>query len=279
MQRFRIVIPALCVLLFFVWGCSATQSGKDAMKGVRTLYYKHVNKPAQLQFDKSAPLEPYQATLVAAAAPVDFELEELLRAMDDSDRTPDEAWSKALMKRFPWLRGVFIVDGRGRSISRVPATVSRLPDLAPLLALDAKQRPTDLRAAVMPGKDGPELYLAKPVYLQSDLRLLIVCHFDARSLLSRYGSPEKFMLVSGKSLLWSSVYKYSETPFQNADVEAMALSATDGIIGNEIGEFYWLASYFANIRIVYATPVKGSFSVNPRQMNILKDARFARTGR
>lgn len=279
MQRFRMVIPALCVLLFFAWGCSSTQTGKDAFKGVKSFYYKHVNTPAQLKFDKSNPLSPYQTTLAQAVAPVDFELEELLRAMDDSDRTPDEEWGKGLLKRFPWLGGVFMVDGRGRKMFSLPLASQRLPDLASLLAEDKQQRPTDLRAVIMQGADGPEVFLAKPVYFQSDLRVLIVCHFDARSLLARYGSPDKFMLLSGKHLLWSSVYTYSETPFYNVDVGALALRNTDDIISNARGEFYWLACYFANIHLVYATPVKGDFSVNTRQMSVLRNARFAGTGK
>lgn len=275
MSRFRIVATALCVLLFFTWGCSSTQGGKNAWKGTRTLYNRHVNKPAKLEFDESTPLKPYQAMLIEAMSDVDFELEELLRAMDDSDRSPDEEWSRGLLKRFPWLSGTFMADGRGRLISRIPDYGRDMVDFSQLLELDPKQRPTDLRAMILPGADGPEVFLAKPVYLQSELRVIIVCHFDMRSLLARFGSPEKFMVLCGQNLLWQSVYNFSETPLSGEDWEELTLKKVDGTLRNASGEFYWLSSFFANIQLVYATPVKGDFSVNPQQMTVLNSPRFA----
>lgn len=278
MLRFRTVTLALCVLIFFVFGCTGTQGGKNAMKSTGAIYNKHINKPARLEFDESNPLKAHQKTLVEAVAPVDFELEELLKVMDDSDRSPDEEWAEALIKRFPWVKGIFMADGRGRIMTRIPSSSVALPDFAPLLNMDEKQRPTDLRAAVMPGADGPEIYLAKPVYLQSELRVIIVCHFDVRSLLARHGEPEKFVMLSGNTPLWAGVYTFSETPLNNVDWDKLALQKIDGRLKNEKGEFYWLASFFANIQLVYATPVNGDFSVNPQQMNVLKSPRFAGAG-
>ena len=278
MSLFRIAAMALCVLLFFTWGCTSTQGGKNAWKGTRTFYNRHVNKPAKLEFDASDPLKAYQTALVEAIADVDFELVELLRAMDDSDRTPDEEWARGLLKRFPWLRGAFMADGRGRLMSRVPAARQPLPDINVLLASDSKQRPGDLRAAVLPGTDGPELYLAKPVYLQSDLRVIIVCHFDLRSLLARHGLPEKFMVLSGDTVLWPSVYNFAETPLSGMDWNKLPLEDIEGTLKNKTGEFYWLASFFANIQLVYAAPVKGGFSINPQQMSVLRSLRFAGAG-
>lgn len=278
MSRFRTAIIALCVLLFFAFGCTSTQGGKNAWKSTRTVYNRHVNKPAKLEFDSSSPLEPYQTLLVEAVAEVDFQLEELLRAMDDSDRSPDTEWARELIKRFPWLRGTFMTDGRGRIMSRTPASRQTLPDLSLLLKSDSKQRPADLRAAILPGTDGPEVYLAKPVYLQSELRTLIVCHFDLRSLLARHGQPEKFMVLSGDAVLWPSLYKFDETPLSGENWTELGLEQIDGTLKNKSGEFYWLASFFANIQLIYATPVEGKFSVNPRQISVLKSPRFAGAG-
>lgn len=278
MSRFRIVAVSLCALLFLTVGCSSTQGGKNAWKGTRTFYNRHINRPAQLDFDDSTPLKPYQVTLVEAVSEVDFELDELLRMMDDSDRSPDEEWSRELLKRFPWVSGVFLADGKGRVMSRTPAYGPDLPDFSALLELDPKQRPTDLRAALLPGADGTEVYLAKPVYLQSDLRVVIVCHFDMRALLARHGLPEKFVMLSGPNLLWPGVYTFSETPLHGEDWNKLSLKRTDGVLKNERGEFYWLSSFFANIQFIYAIPVKGDFTVNPQQLAVLRSPRFAGTG-
>lgn len=279
MLRFRTILMALCVLLFFAPGCTQYQGGKNAWKSTSRVYNKYINTPARLKLDESNPLKTYQTTLIQAITDIDFELEELLRAMDDSDRTPDEDWALALMKRFPWLSGTFMADGRGRVMTQVPYSSTPLVDFTPLPETDPKQRQTDLRAAILNGESGPVIYLAKPVYLQEELRVLIVCHFDLRSLMARMGEPERFMVVSGDTLLWSGVYNYAETPVNNTDWNELALKKIDGIVENETGKFYWLASYFANIQLIYSTPVTGDFSVDPKQMTILRSSRFAGTGR
>lgn len=275
MSRFRIVATVLCALLFFVGGCTSTQGGKNAWKSTRTVYNRHINKPAKLKFEDSTPLKPYQVALVDAVSEVDFELEELIRAMDDSDRSPDEEWGRDLMKRFPWLSGAFMADGRGRLMNRLSSSNQPLPDLTPLLEMDPKQRPSDLRAMIAPGTNGSEIFLAKPVYIQSDLRVIIVCYFDMRALLAHYGKPESFMVISGDNVLWSGVYDFSETPLSGENWTTLPLNRTDGTLRNDRGEFYWLASFFANLQFVYATPVKGDFSVNPGQMAVLHSSKFA----
>lgn len=261
MSRFYYVIMALCVLLFFAWGCTSTQGGKNAWRNTSAFYNKYINTPASLEFDTSDPLKAYQRTLVTAVSAVDFELEELLRAMDDSDRSPDAEWSGELLERFSWLGGVFIADGRGRISGHVSASANPLPDFAPLLSEDTRQRPSDLRAMALKGASGAQIYLGKPVYMQNELRAIIVCYFDVRALLSNYGEPEKFVMLAGDTLLWPGVYAFDELPLGNVDWSSLTLKQTDGTLANENGEFYWLATFFANLRLVYATPVKGNFSI------------------
>ena len=90
-----------------------------------------------------------------------------------------------------------IADGQGRileSMSRKPGTL--LPAF-PLLVEESGGKRTALRACVLNGLQGPEVYVAKPIYVQNELRALITACFDMRNLLSRAGRPEKFLLFAG----------------------------------------------------------------------------------
>lgn len=258
--------------IFFAFGCAGSQGTKNTWRSVKNFHDTYINTPSKLKFDEKEYCEPYQLALSESISEVDYLLDQLMRAMDDSDRDPDEEWLKYMFRNFPWLAGIAITDGQGRSMFHVPEFSLKEFNIGPLLNEPENRRQTELRSYVMESPMGPEIYLAKPVYMQDELRALIVCHFDIRSLLAYAGKPENFVMLTGQTVLWTAVYDVSETPLSDADWPVLGKKGVDGLLRNEKGEFYWLAAYFADMQLVYSMPVKGEFSVNPSQLNVLKQA-------
>lgn len=257
----------LCLLLS---GCASTQSVKNVGRGIKDAYAEHVNTPARLALDYGTYAEPYEIELATAITEVDYQLEHLLRAMDDSDRGPDEEWAAGLLRTYPWLSDIMIADGQGRileSMSRKPGTL--LPAF-PLLVEESGGKRTALRACVLNGLQGPEVYVAKPIYVQNELRALITACFDMRNLLSRAGRPEKFLLFAPASPLWPAGYNLAETPLRNVDWATLGVSDVDGRLRDGKREFYWLSAYFANMRLFYVLPVAGDFSINTGELEALQ---------
>ncbi len=271
MSRLYRTLCALCVPVFFIAGC-AGQTSKNLWRNVTDPYYKYINTPAKLRFDNRDLCEPYQITLSQSVADVDYLLEQLSRAMDDSDRSPDEEWVNKMLADFPWLGGIAVTDGKGRIMARVPEYALKEFNLGPLMQEVPRQRPMDLRAYTMESPMGPEIYIAKPVYMQDELRALIVAHFDMRALLAVAGKPENFVMLSSKAILWPSIYDMQQTPLMRDDWDKLGAEDTDGMLKNNVGEFYWVSTYFANMRLFYALPASGQFTVKREQLDILRQA-------
>jgi hypothetical protein len=260
-------MPAL-LLLFCAGGCSS-QNFKNMWKDVKGVYTGYFNTPAVLELDHDSYAEPHEIALSDAVSEVDYQLNRLLRSMDDSDRSPDEEWAGDMLRNFPWLSGILLTDGQGGILEVLAGDARRNFSLGALFIEDARQRRTDLRACALAGPERTELYLGKPVYVQDELRVMLIAYFDVLDLLRRAGKPEKFALSTAAVPLWSA-YVLEETPLGDADWEELGESDVDGLIENNRGEFYWLSAYFANLRLFYSLPVAGNFSSNRLALEALK---------
>jgi hypothetical protein len=253
----------------FICGCSSSQSSKNLWKDVKGVYTTYINTPASLDLDHGSYCKPHELALVEAMAEVDFQLDLLARAMDDSDRSPDDEWGRAMLASFPWLSGIVVADGGGSVMWSSSAGAASGINWKDLLQKSEGRRQTELRARVLDSARGPEIILAKPVYMRDTPRAVIVSRFNPHDLLIRTGKPEKFVLYAEKKLLWPSVYRIDETPLKGADWTSLGASSVDGRLKNSRGEFYWLSTYLADLRLFYSLPVSGDFSVNARQLDVL----------
>ncbi|MCL1890200.1 MAG: hypothetical protein FWF99_06865 [Desulfovibrionaceae bacterium] len=258
MLRARLIIGVFCLFTLFAGACASSQGSKNAWKGVRSFYGSHINKSVFLEVDNRVYCAPHEVALVRVMGGVDFQLEQLLRAMDDSDRSPDGEWAEAMFKKFPWLAAVALADGQGRVFESLPEK-GGVNSVETLLNHKPGRNRTDLRALAREGRSGPEFLLAKPVYMQNELRALILCRFNLYDLLRLAGQPDKFVFSTTGGILWPAGYNIEETPLNGVDWENLGANHVDGTLSNARGEFYWLSTYFADLRLYYSLPVAGDF--------------------
>ncbi|GHV54420.1 lipoprotein [Deltaproteobacteria bacterium] len=247
-------------------GCRTPQTVKDAWKGTRSYYYEYLNTPAMLDFNDKGGITDYQAAIGEAIADFDMRLQELERAMQNSDRKPDAEWVTAMTKRFPWISGIALTDENGIPRAKVPTVFPKPFEIGSLLDVDPKQQIKDLRAFVQENALGPEIYLGNPVYLGGEFKGVITVHFDPRVLLARTGDPGKVMIAGPKGIIWPGAYDPASTPLANVDWAEMVRKNYSGKVTNERGAFYWICRYFGNLPLIYAIRIEGNFPTTEKNM-------------
>lgn len=270
MQRFLFVLVSVALLVLV--GCRTPQTVKDAWKGTRSYYYEYLNTPAQIDLDSRGNVQDYQAALGFAVADFDVQLQELERALQNSDRNPDAAWVSAFTTRFPWISGVALTDEEGIPRAQIPPEFAKPFDIGPLIEVDPKQQIKDLRAYVKDDPLGPEIYVGNPVYVGAEFRGVITVHFDPRVLLARASDAAQVVIAGPGGIIWPGIYDPAATPLAGIDWAERVKSNVYGIERNEFGAFYWICRYLGNLPLIYAIRIQGDFPVQEENLRSLVEA-------
>lgn len=236
------------------WGCTYSQSLKDIWKFSDKQFRAYVNTPAVIDMEATGDCEAYELALGEAVLTVDDRLQRFVRAMENGDRNPDQNWVLAIMRRFPWLSGVALVDADGTPLARYPEYFMKEFDVSALLEADPKQSISSLRAYVQQSPFGPEIYLAHPVFASGNFRGLVVAYFDPRALAGLSEEADQFMLASPAGVVWAGQFDAAATPVGQADWEEILGRRSRGLIGPSENRFFWTTRYVGNLPLIYAIP-------------------------
>ena len=251
----RVLLLSLVLASFAgLAGCGKSQTLKDSWKFTTRQYRTYLNTPASLDLEDKGGCELYELALGEAVLSVDGEIQRLIRAMENSDHSPDQSWVMSMMGRFPWLSGVALVDGSGALVSRYPEHYAKDFDAQPLMEPDPKQRMGALRAYVQQSSAGPEIYLANPVFSGAEMRGLIVVFFDPRALVTTSSDPGSFALATPTGIVWPGNFGEG-SPVGGQNWEETLKQKSCGLIGSRESEFFWTTRYMGNLPLVYAVPV------------------------
>ncbi len=274
MRRFFYVVSLImCLsLLMVLSGCTSNQTVKNLWKDTKGYYREYLNTPATLDMEDLGGCTDYEVCLGAAVATVDNQLRALARSMENSDIKPDQAWVGKMLKQYPWISGLAMVDAEGRIIARQPEYSLKEFDASPLLEVPKNQRPAELRAYIQESPLGPEIYLGKPVYNGAEFKGVIIAHFDIRPLMAKSPQPGIFMVATPGVLLWPGIYDAGSTPVAAADWAKLTAGSVTGTVSNAAGSFYWFVKYLGNLPLVYAVPSSGKFPERPEQLEVLENA-------
>jgi hypothetical protein len=245
-------LASLLLCSFIVVGaCESHQVLKDSWKFTRRQYVAYLNTPAVVDVNDKGGREAYELALAEAVGGVDAELVRLIRAMENSDRRPDQEWALQMMQRFPWISGVALVGGDGVVNARYPEYFAKDFDAGPLLEADPKQQPGMLRAYVQTGNAAPEIYLGNPVYVGEEMRGIIVSHFDPAALASMSPDPDAFCMITPAGVVWPG--RFGAAAGENW--ETILKERSSGLTGSGDSAFFWITRYIGNLPMLYAMPV------------------------
>lgn len=253
MQRL-LLLALVAVGLSISIGCSQSQTVKDSWKFTTRQYRTYLNTPAELNLDDKGDCELYELALGEAVLNVDGELHRLIRAMENSDHNPNQAWVMSMLQRFPWLTGVALVDGSGTLVAQYPEHFAKPFDAQPLMEADPKQPMGALRAYVQTTPAGPEVYVANPAFGNEEMRGLIIALFDPRVLATTSADPGAFVIASPAGVIWAGSFGDGSAVATHNWEETLKQKSC-GLIGTPGSDFFWTTRYLGNLPLVYAVPV------------------------
>lgn len=241
---------AFSVLLLPLAGCGVSDTG--VWKEGRRMYYTHVNTPAQIDLSEPGTLDKADQRLVSRMMLVDAQLTSLERLLDSLPAQPNEEMLADMLRRFPWLTSILLVDPAGTVLGGVPALPVKQLDYTPLLEPAPKTSPRAIRASVQDSPLGPEIMMARPLFDGTTMTGLVVATFDIRSLLPYVDNASAIIVRSPDVLLWSGDLHYNETPLASVNWAEAVRKHSYGSEGSKGQRFSWLVRYVGAIPFIFA---------------------------
>jgi len=245
----RVFLALLACALLVLSGCDMV---KPYVKSSKRFYKDWINTDPTIDLKNPGISDPSVRKLANLFTPVDERLEFLVRSLSAQDLPPNEEWCQGLLEAFPWLSGVAVLTETGSVSLKLPSFSMKPVDFAPIMEFDKRYKERKMAAYVAASELGAEIMVAKPLYVDSELRGVLVAHFDPGNLTKFSPEPGQLMMMIPGTVLWAG----DET----AAAETLAKLNWKNILKGEItGEhrvgntsYLWQARFLAQERILYA---------------------------
>lgn len=236
-------------------GCS-TLTETTAWKTTSSFYYTHINRPVKLDLTSAEALPEGESKLASRLMALDWQLTGLERTLEALGGFPDQNTADMLLRRFPWLSGVTILDGDGNVFASVPSIQLKQLDYSPLLTVPPKSSPRALRACAQDTPLGPEIMLARPLMREAEPVGFFVATFDFRSLLPYADTAGDIVARAPGVTLWSGEHMYDETPLAAVNWDEVLRQRSYGEVGKDGDAMVWIVRYLGGMPLVIASPVR-----------------------
>lgn len=241
------LFACLALALVALTGCDTMRrTWKDTQELYRT--YVNVDPAVDLQ---AVDHDHWEAVLAPLMTPVDMQLGELARAVDNQDSFPDDFWADNLSKRFPWLTGTVATDMYGVELMARPEVSLKPRNAAPLVAAGDAWRDRKLRSFVDDTPLGPEVYVASPFFKDNILQGIVAAHFDMRSLVQLSPASGKLMVITPTVVLWPGDFGGFASAVLAEPWAEILKDEVRGEIEVQGRPLVWLTRYLGDQQIVY----------------------------
>ncbi len=242
MRNTALIAAALAVLL----ACTACSTVKSAWRSTKTT----ISPDPSVDLNNYNFDNPSERKLASLLTPVDAQLTGLLRFIETQDLLPESDWLDLVMLRFPWLNGIFVVNTEGGALAQRPTSDIRKHDVSTLVGNTTDWRTIKFRTAVAYSDFGPEMYIGRPYFENTDWKGLVVVHFDPRALLNACPRPNQLVIIHPGHAVWT------DAPIDRQTVlalpwESMLASDVSGSIRVDNKNYTWFARFVADQQIVY----------------------------
>lgn len=242
----KIHLLALC--LAFACSACSTVADSQTYKESRRFYYKHINKPAVVDFTDVAEVKPLDERLTKSFAAVDKELSKLEREMDSILALSNVEAIAGLFTKFPWISHIYALNPLGEIMGAMPSYV---PDYADFLYINDKEiKNREVYADIREVPNGYEIILLRPYVTSGEVQGFLAVSFDPKSLLPYAGDPSDIVLLSEQGVFWTGSHLLEETPFALDWTQELKNKSYD-TVENEKFKGAWLARYYGGTRLVY----------------------------
>lgn len=241
------VVFTVCLAML----CSACSTITDSTtyKDTRRFYYKHINKPAVVDFEDIAKVGEKEKQLTNSFVRLDTELTNLQREMDSILDMSNQVAVTNLFTQFPWISHIYALDAYGDVQGAIPSFVPEYIDFSFIDSREVKTR--EIYAHIQQTPNGHEILVLRP-YLQSgEILGYLAVSFDPKALLPFVGDASNVVFLGIDQVLWTGNYLYTETPFNIEDWQKEINNKSYGHVENEKLEGAWLVRYFGGIPLIY----------------------------
>ncbi len=245
----RVVLALMACVLFAATGCDTV---KPYWKSTKKLYKEYVNTDPSIDLSQTGDVSDTERKLASLFTPVDEQLEYLLRTLSAQDLPPEREWCQQVVDAFPWLTGVAVLDAGGSPLFKMPSFSLKPVDFAPLQDFEALYKARKMAAFVAASELGTDIMIAKPLYVDNDLKGLLVAYFDAASLARVTPEADQLYMAAPGVALWNGDDPGAAQALAQMDWKNILRSRVSGdqMLGGK--RYLWQARAVAQIRLIYA---------------------------
>ena len=243
MNQFTFPVVLVLALLLLTPGCGGITELRDR-------YWP--TGPSEYEMEVSGKdMDKLQLELTRNIYPVDTQLSMLLRHLSVQDDYPSLEWKENLVRNFPWLNGIAVLDREKNVQARYPRDGIKQLEYSELFprALELPLGQTML--AVEDTPLGPEILLASAVYRDFEIEGLTVVHFDPRSFLAGSADPDEIIVVCRENVIWPGQYQDLQEELDQVEWGKLTRQNISGKIEVDNSRFFWFARAVGQDWLIY----------------------------
>ncbi len=243
MNQFRFPVVLILTLILFIPGCGGITELRDR-------YWP--TGPSEYEMKMTGKdMDKLHLELTENIYPMDTQLSMLLRRLSVRDDYPTREWKENLVRDFPWLNGITVLDTENRVRSEYPEDGIKQLEYSPLFsrALELPLGQTMLEVEDTPL--GPEILLAVAVYQDFETDGLTVVHFDPRSFVADSTNPDEIILVCREKVVWPGQYQELQEALEQVEWRELTRKKISGKIEVENSRFFWFARAVGEDWLIY----------------------------
>ena len=249
MHMRRMQTIALIVSLFLLAGCGTWKKAKEVYRGYVM--------PAEVELDKKSGLAEAEKRLARLSAPVDAELERLVRELQVLGGPGEQQAFSGLSQEFPWVNEVLAVDVEGKVLRRHPEHPVKTLNVRQLAEQSRQWTDRSTHSLVVETPLGPEMVVLRPFHEDNEKQGYLIAHFDFRSLVNRSPGSDKLVVFTRDRVLWSGGFSQAPRQLLASNWDKFLEGGVTGELEVQAGRFFWLARYVGQEPLFYAVPVEG----------------------
>ncbi|MEF3697600.1 hypothetical protein [Desulfolutivibrio sp.] len=252
MKRTTVLLAVAALCLGLASGCS---TARNTWKDTKKLYKEYVDTDPTIDLTDEGITDPALQKLARLFGPVDQRLEMFIRVYYTQDNPPEAEWCEQLLRDFPWLSGVAVVNKDGSIRMQQPLIAMRPLEFGPILDNENRYTKRGLAATASVDDMGPIIYVGAPFFENNEYAGAIVSWFEPRNIVEASPAPDELIMLQPEAVLWpaASSGEGAGQGFLSANWAEVLKTEVQGEIQAGGGRYVWQSRYIGQMPILYLT--------------------------
>jgi hypothetical protein len=252
LKRTTVLLAVAALCLGLASGCSTV---RNTWKDTKKLYKDYIDTDPTIDLTDEGISDPGLQKLAKLFGPVDQRLEMFIRVYYTQDSPPEAEWCEQLLRDFPWLSGVAVVNKDGTIRMQQPLIAMRQLNFESILGFEDRYTRRGLSAAVAVDDMGPLVYVGAPFFENNEYAGAIVSWFEPRNIVEASPAPAELVMLQPEAVLWPTEQsgEGAGQGFLAANWTEVLKTEVQGEIQAGGGRYVWQSRYIGQMPILYLT--------------------------